>query len=526
MQRRHASLATTSAILATALFIPAAVLQYRAFFHDDAFIALRYARNFLNGNGLVWNVGERVEGFTSLLHVLLLSTFASLGLDLILAAQLLGLVALGGIAASLLLAGVQLHRAEQHHPVILATTLTLGLCNLPLVIWSLGGLETVPFTLMVTLCLWGTAQALRAPPRCGWWLGAGFAITALLRPDGLLFAAVAAGFAFGRRGYGALVRESCIALLLILAPIALWRHAYYGDFVPNTFYAKSGFTPLGALIGMHYIVSLALSPPFLLAAAVGAVWLAAHRRCADRRMAYLATSIGAYLAYVVWIGGDHMPAHRFLVPILPSAALLLNLACQALYRAGLRQLPAFLASTAPLLVFAPLAHPTEEVFRARRMDPAAFYGVLVGDYIDKHWPRDALIAANAAGALPYYAEHARFIDMLGLNDRHIARRAVLERDLPWQHVPGHLKGDGQYVLDRRPDYIILGPASGTTPACPMFLTDLELGRLPEFSQQYRLVRLAIPIDHVPGHESYNKLAGGVLDFFFYERVDADALVRR
>lgn len=34
---------------------------------DDAMISMRYARNFAEGNGLVWNPGETpVEGYTNL----------------------------------------------------------------------------------------------------------------------------------------------------------------------------------------------------------------------------------------------------------------------------------------------------------------------------------------------------------------------------------------------------------------------------------------------------------------------------
>ena len=46
------------------------VFIYSCFYYeltqDDAFISFRYAQNFLNGHGLVFNIGERVEGFTSL----------------------------------------------------------------------------------------------------------------------------------------------------------------------------------------------------------------------------------------------------------------------------------------------------------------------------------------------------------------------------------------------------------------------------------------------------------------------------
>src|SRR4051812_49273934 len=32
---------------------------------DDAMISMRFARNFANGLGLVWNAGERVQGYTN-----------------------------------------------------------------------------------------------------------------------------------------------------------------------------------------------------------------------------------------------------------------------------------------------------------------------------------------------------------------------------------------------------------------------------------------------------------------------------
>ncbi|MEO8666684.1 MAG: hypothetical protein ABI462_14415, partial [Ignavibacteria bacterium] len=41
------------------------------FIQDDAYISFRYIQNFVNGNGLVFNIGERVEGYTNLLWVLL-----------------------------------------------------------------------------------------------------------------------------------------------------------------------------------------------------------------------------------------------------------------------------------------------------------------------------------------------------------------------------------------------------------------------------------------------------------------------
>ena len=56
---------------------------YRDFVHDDAYITLRYVRNLLAGDGLVWNPGERVEGYTSFGAVLAIALPGLLGIDLL-----------------------------------------------------------------------------------------------------------------------------------------------------------------------------------------------------------------------------------------------------------------------------------------------------------------------------------------------------------------------------------------------------------------------------------------------------------
>jgi tetratricopeptide (TPR) repeat protein len=71
------------------------------FTQDDAYISYRYVKNFLNGHGLVFNPGERVEGYTNFLWIILLSLFAKLGLDMIIASKILG-VASGCVTLFLL----------------------------------------------------------------------------------------------------------------------------------------------------------------------------------------------------------------------------------------------------------------------------------------------------------------------------------------------------------------------------------------------------------------------------------------
>ena len=61
-------------LLAVAALLPWLLLAWLAeaawFLTDDAFISFRYARNLLEGNGLVFNPGERVEGYSNFLWVL------------------------------------------------------------------------------------------------------------------------------------------------------------------------------------------------------------------------------------------------------------------------------------------------------------------------------------------------------------------------------------------------------------------------------------------------------------------------
>jgi arabinofuranosyltransferase len=177
-------------------------------------------------------------------------------------------------------------------------------------------------------------------------------------------------------------------------------------------------------------------------------------------------------------------------------------------------------------------------------DEAAYTGKLIGLHIRDHWPAHATVAGNAAGSIPYFS-HMKFIDMLGLNDYTIARQKIsygyssllkealktgklftrrgraevvaeiTKQYLPWQLIPGHGKGDGQYVLSRKPDYIIIGPTEGDTK--PWFLGDKEILDNPDFHENYQLKEVSInaPTDRL--HYFYYPTKTGILSFKYYER---------
>ncbi len=530
MARQKSRAAVLFAAVVAAVFCTIAFHQFSDFFSDDAYISLRYARNLVHGHGLVWNPGEHVEGYTSFAHVLLLSLLGLLGFDYAIAARAIGVAAFIGLALYLYHAGARLVQRESHHPLVVAAALSLGLCSTPLVIWSLGGLETTLYALLCTVALWSYAAQMRDPaPRAGWY-GAGLALLGLVRPDGMMFIVIAGAFALAQRIAGQ-VRDnrhlwSLIAgAAAVWVPFFAWRLLYYGDLLPNTYYAKSGFSVFGALGGFAYAFEYAVMPPWLPALTLMALLLVTLRGRVDVRMAFLTVCLCAYGMYVGIVGGDHMPGYRFLVPMIPVSALLLNLACQKLVRHGARGLAHSACYIAPVLILLQFVFYTDMIRRARLMDPAAYFGTVIGQYVANHWEPGALVATNAAGAFPFHAADQRFIDMLGLNDRHIARRDVDERVLPWQYVPGHLKGDGEYVLERAPKYIILGPSCGVEPSRPRFLSDLELARAPEFKEQYQMREVTIDVSHLPRHTEYLWLEDGVMEFVYFERVGEPAFAR-
>jgi arabinofuranosyltransferase len=128
----------------------------------------------------------------------------------------------------------------------------------------------------------------------------------------------------------------------------------------------------------------------------------------------------------------------------------------------------------------------------RHLDPAARVGTVVGKHIARSWPAGSLVALNTAGAIPFYATNHRYIDMLGINDKHIARRRIVQGFVArWQPMAGHEKGDGAYVLSRSPDYIIVGPAQGSEINQPWFLSDFEMMQDPRFSRDYRVRKVRL-----------------------------------
>ena len=131
------SLWLLGALLAAVVLIVHA-RSYLPVFCDDAFISLRYAQRLLEGRGLTWNDGERVDGYSNLLWILSTALLGSLRVDLVVAARFLGWIGTGAA----IVAVCYRYRPSLQRGFLPAFvgSLTIALSG-AIAAWTIGGLE-------------------------------------------------------------------------------------------------------------------------------------------------------------------------------------------------------------------------------------------------------------------------------------------------------------------------------------------------------------------------------------------------
>ncbi|MBC7225117.1 MAG: hypothetical protein H5T59_12745, partial [Anaerolineae bacterium] len=309
-----------SLVLLGVLLFGAGVWALHGFLVDDAYIGFRYIRQVVRGQGWVYNVGERVEGYSNFLWLVLLLPAAAAGVDLVLAAKALGVAAgLGTLGATWALARHLSRQAERPEDWAGWAALLLG-CNPAFAAWAVGGLETPLFALWVALAAWRTVVERRH--RGFPWSAVFLALAALTRPEGVLFFLLAlleraVRWVRWRRGPSPWSWRWMATFALVFGPYWAWRWSYYGYPLPNTVYVKSwGLHPRAFLEGTYYLYQLVTmhgGMAFALGLPAG-VWLMPGRRGAVRQVTLWAV---AYLALVWAGGGDWMPLGRLGVHVLP-----------------------------------------------------------------------------------------------------------------------------------------------------------------------------------------------------------------
>lgn len=206
---------------------------------DDTYISLRYAKNLAQGHGLVFNTDQSpsIEGYTNLLWVLI----ESVGFKLYLSdTQILTYIKVIGIflnLSSLILINKLTYILTKDKSSAYLSALIFSLIPLfPL--WAVGGLETplYIFLILASLYLVKTESETGKLPLLS---TITFLLLSITRPEGILIFLTI--LITQHIIYKKPLISLTIPLTLFLFPYInylYWKYSYYGQILPNTFFAK------------------------------------------------------------------------------------------------------------------------------------------------------------------------------------------------------------------------------------------------------------------------------------------------
>jgi len=447
---------------------------------EDAFISFRYARNLAEGHGLVFNEGDRVEGYSNLLWVLATVPFELLGIRIDIGARVLST----GLFSALIAGGWWAARRLSHveDPWWVVWWLPLALAVEPLLHYHDDrGLETVPYAAILggAILVIGAGGSILFAAILA-------AMATLTRPEGIGFAlallpAVAARELWrpGLRprdpaAWRPLLLFAAIPAGAFLAQLA-FRLFYYGEWVPNTMIAKRA-SGLGYGPVLSYTASRTGVPVI---GFVGALLALRSEKLRPLAVATLGMGAAAVL-FQLRAGSLLNEGFRYLVPLfVPSVIgvwLLVAFIAERLEIHRGASTARTIAAMVTLLVFLPMpftiyregsalfrgnTDAPRSRFHARLIEKETwdlgervswylhepiFINAEAGRWVANNLPSGAVIAGDQLGQFGYYAGRGQTVlDLMGLMDRDIARRGL----------------SVQYLGLRRPHYLVAESALDT-----------------------------------------------------------------
>lgn len=462
------------------------------FLTDDSYISFRYARNLADGYGLVFNPGyERVEGYTNFLWVLMLAALSACGLPPENTANFLSVTA--GVLLWGIVARFAIRERRPDRPFVFALTAPVLLAfTRSYAVWCTSGLETKLFELFIVSGVLSAVtefRRIREGGRAAPVSALLFALATLTRPDALLiaFCVLAAQTLLLRRVRAFRFSRTALAFVIYVAIVGaheLWRHAYYGEWLPNTFYAKTGggqWWWLGVRYVAMWVVEYVavLWVPLLIVGAIDRI--RTHR---VEIPLFFTVAIVPHILYVMSIGGDHFEYRPLdvyfpfiylllgdgaagIAATVPRARAAIAYMCVVLVGVvtlpfashvaypdhyvvgfpGVNELPGrdhrlLTAQTNPWLMRVPLVRNYAELYNdlarittrqfaaIRAEEHRLFLGTVIPEgralarlVQEGKLPADLHIAVDSVGAIPYYS-NLRTLDRLGLTDRVVARSGI------------------------------------------------------------------------------------------------------
>ena len=259
------------------------------------------------------------------------------------------------------------------------------------------------------------------------------ALAVMTRPDAALAFVVALATLMIRRRPAREWLRLGAAFAVLYAPYFLWRAWYYGDWLPNTFYAKSGdlsyyhqgLAYTAQFLGRYNLWLLLLLPVM----AFALLWKRGLK--APGFVAPCAAFVVLYSCYVIRIGGDFMEG-RFFIPVLPFVYLLLEWSIRDF---NLRRvwttvgLALLILSSAADRNRLPEHTIVNGITDERTWQPVVEAWLHEGEVMGRSLPAGTMVATDAVGAFGW-TSRLPILDTLGLTDRIVAHQPITQRARP------------------------------------------------------------------------------------------------
>jgi len=442
-----------------------------AWLTEDAFINFRVVDHLLAGDGPVWNVGERVQVFTSPLWLMLTASATCISGSVMYAT-------LWTSACFVLVFFTLLFRVSGDRTLLFLLVAMACVLSPSMRDYFTSGLET---PLLMAVLAWFCVHAVRGSEVSWRKLCFLASVCLLVRHDTALLVAPFLIQRFWQLKCVTnfpLLRKALLDALLGSFPFWAWTLfalVYYGSPVPNTAAAKlvPGFD--GPSQAWHYFVFMQGFDPVAYPLICLAVVVNVTTR--SRQAWPLVAALTLFALYLCQVGADYM-AGRFLIgPLTMSALLLAHASCTALERAHvdwpLWAKNAVLVTAVAMLGFQVLLMPNASAHKPPR--PPFVHGVtderhhyhgstdlmtlLTEGPQHRYLESARLIAANSSqslyitcnvGMLGYYAPpDAHIVDPLALADRFLAGMPVRPGPLRIGHFERLLPSDYVASLMRR-----------------------------------------------------------------------------
>ena len=291
-----------------ALLIFIAVITLLAWQSDDSYHAYIMAKNLVDGNGFVYNIGQRSTASTCPLYTLVIAAGYFIIRNMFFVSLLINIV-FSALAFKILISGF----ARSKKQIIFCLLVTLG--SVSFVSYTTSGLENSMLFFLGALFMkiylsherYGTADMLK--------LALLVALIAMTRMDAVLIFAPMAVFVYLTKRDAVSFGKAVLLGILGLLPFVLWElfaTFYYGFPFPNTAYVKLGTDiPLTDYLirGVRYYLNAAVCDPVILIVPLFVLLAAVSVKKAQ----YIACMAGpvVYGLYLLYIGGDFMMGRHF-----------------------------------------------------------------------------------------------------------------------------------------------------------------------------------------------------------------------